>query len=376
MKKIAIIGAKRTPMGKFKGSYKEVTSATLAAEAIKAALEQANVSGKIVDKVILGSVLTAGVGQNVARQASIAAGIPVEVPAMTVNQVCGSGMEAIELGRQMIELGKAKCVVVGGVENMSRVPLLQDRYTEEITNGMDDGLKDAFSHEPMGVTAENVAERYNVSRQMQDDWGYMSQQRATFAMENDLFADELVTTLPIKEDECIRTNASLEKMATLPAVFKENGTVTAGNSSALSDGAAAIVLMDENLAKQENLNILATLGTFVEVGIDPEYMGFAPYNALQKLAYETNCSLDDYETIEINEAFAAQTVAVVKELGLDKEKVNPLGGAIALGHPLGASGARIMITLLYHMRRNHQHEGAAALCIGGGMGMAFSLHVD
>lgn len=375
MKKIAIVGAKRTPMGKFKGSYKELSSATLAANTIQAALKQANINGKMVDKVILGSVLTAGEGQNVARQAAIHADIPVEVPAMTINQVCGSGMEAIELGRQMIELGRANCVVVGGVENMSRVPFLKDRYTDDITNGMDDGLVDAFSHEAMGVTAEKVAERYCVTRSMQDDWAFRSQKRATNAMESGLFDEECIQTLPIQRDECIRTTTTLEKMATLPTVFKENGTVTAGNSSALSDGAAIIVLMDEELAKKENIPVLATLGTFVEIGMDPEYMGFAPYHALQKLSYETGMALDQFETIEINEAFAAQTVAVVKELGLDETRVNPLGGAIALGHPLGASGARIMITLLYHMIRQKQHLGAASLCIGGGMGMAFELHV-
>lgn len=376
MKEIAIIGAKRTPIGKYKGSYQEIDSVTLAAKAIEATLQQANISPKMVDKVILGSVLPAGTGQNIARQAAVKAGIPFEVPAMTINQVCGSGMEAVELGRQLIELGKANCVVVGGVENMSRVPLLKNRLTDEITNGMDDGLKDAFSDQPMGVTAENVAERYCVTREMQDDWAYNSQKRAALAQENDLFADEVITTLPIQLDECIRANASLEKMATLPTVFKENGTVTAGNSSTLSDGASILILMDEKLAKQSNLDILATLGTFVEIGNDPDYMGFAPYYALEKLSLETNTPLNDFDIIEINEAFAAQTVAVVKELGLDPEKVNPLGGAIALGHPLGASGARLLITLIYQLRRNHQHRGVASLCIGGGMGMACEIKVD
>lgn len=376
MKEIAIIGAKRTPIGKYKGSYQEIDSVTLAAKAIEATLQQANISPQMVDKVILGSVLPAGTGQNIARQAAVKAGIPFEVPAMTINQVCGSGMEAVELGRQLIELGKANCVVVGGVENMSRVPLLKNRLTDEITNGMDDGLKDAFSDQPMGVTAENVAERYCVTREMQDDWAYNSQKRAALAQENGLFADEVITTLPIQLDECIRANASLEKMATLPTVFKENGTVTAGNSSTLSDGASILILMDEKLAKQSNLDILATLGTFVEIGNDPDYMGFAPYYALEKLSLETNTPLNDFDIIEINEAFAAQTVAVVKELGLDPEKVNPLGGAIALGHPLGASGARLLITLIYQLRRNHQHRGVASLCIGGGMGMACEIKVD
>lgn len=331
--------------------------------------------------------MQAGLGQNPARQAEIKAGIPVEVPAMTVNMVCGSGLRAVTLAAQAVMLGDADIVVAGGMENMSRAPyVLNDaRFGYRMNNGqlvdemVYDGLTDVFNQYHMGITAENVAEKYNITREEQDEFAYRSQKLASEAISSGKFEDEIVpVTIPQKKgdpiefkiDEHVRANTTIEALAKLKPAFKKDGTVTAGNASGINDAAAAVVVMSKEKAEELGIKPLATIKSFGYAGVDPSIMGIGPVYATRKALEKANLTVDDLDLIEANEAFAAQSLAVAKELKFNIDKVNVNGGAIALGHPIGASGCRILVTLLYEMQKRNSHTGLATLCIGGGMGIA------
>ena len=378
-----ILSAVRTPIGKYKGTLATVSAVDLAAITITEAVKRSNVKNQ-VDQVILGNVLQAGSGQNVARQASIKAGLGNQVPAMTINEVCGSGLKSIILAMQQIQLGRAQLVVAGGTENMSQAPKLTkfdfetESYQEPISSMIYDGLTDAFSGEHMGLTAEKVSERFGVTRQMQDEFAYDSQKKAHTANISGKFSEEIVPVhladgTVIEKDEGIRENATLEKMSSLKPAFKEEGTVTAANASTLNDGASALVLAAKSYAIANQLPFLAEIEDYAEVGIDPSIMGVAPINAINKLLQQRQMTTKQVDLFEINEAFAASSVAVERELALPKNKVNIYGGGIALGHPIGASGARIVTTLLSALKDENKERGIASLCIGGGLGLAIML---
>ncbi len=389
MREIVIIDAVRTPIGKYRGSLKDSSAVDLGVTVVKGALERANIDPESVDQVIFGNVLQAGLGQNVARQISIKAGIPYQAVAMTINEVCGSGLKAIMLGRQAIQLGEADVVVVGGTENMSQAPSLvastavgMELKSEELVNSMfHDGLTDAFGEYPMGVTAENVAEKFKVSREEQDLFAYQSHMKAAAAQEKGLFKSEIVP-VPLAdgtwftEDETIRGNSTVEKLATLKTVFKENGTVTAGNSSGINDGASALILMSKERAIAEGIPYLATIKATSEVGIAPEIMGYAPYYAVKKVLEKGDYTIDQIDLFQLNEAFASQSIAVARDLEVPAEKLNIYGGAIALGHPIGASGARVVTSLLQELQQTNTKVGIASLCIGGGLGVAMVVERD
>lgn len=387
MEEVVIVSAVRTPIGKFGGSLKDISAKELGAFTVKEALKQANVKSEEVDSVIFGNVLQAGLGQNLARQISVHAGIPHEVPAMTINEVCGSGMKSTILGAQAIKLGEADIVVVGGSENMSQTPHLVHDYRWDksmegkklIDSMIHDGLTDAFEQTHMGVTAENVAEKYGISREEQDQFALESQRKAQAAVEQNKFVDEIVP-VPIKDsnggehlfttDEHIRHNLQLPDLQKLKTPFIESGSVTAGNASGINDCAASLVLMKKSLAEEKNIPYLATIKGYAEIGTDPALMGYAPYHATKKLIERENIELDDIDLFEFNEAFAAQSVAVLRDLELDTSKVNVNGGAIALGHPIGASGTRILVTLLHEMKKRDAKLGLGSLCVGGGIGLS------
>lgn len=382
MKEIVIVSAVRTPIGKFGGSLSKTPAVTLGKTVIEGALARTSLSPEDVDYVIMGNVVQAGLGQNPARQASVLAGIPVTTPAFTINDMCGSGLKSIHLGMQSILLGESEVVVVGGFENLSLTPYLvtnarfgsklQPLKTEDAM--LLDGYTDAFTHEHMGMTAEHVAQEHGITRQAQDAFALESQRRAFAAQQKGLFDDEIVDVdTPfgvIHHDEYIRQDTSLEKLERLKPAFMKDGTVTAGNASGVNDGAAAVILMAKETALERNLPILATIKGFAEIGMDPSMMGYAPYHAIQALAKKTQIDLAHIDRFELNEAFAAQSLAVVNNLGVDHDKVNVKGGAIALGHPIGASGARIMVTLVHELMQSNLTTGIASLCIGGGMGVA------
>ncbi|WKV09340.1 acetyl-CoA C-acetyltransferase [Thermoanaerobacterium sp. CMT5567-10] len=387
MKEVVIASGVRTAVGKFGGTLLNVPAVDLGAVVIKEALKRANVKPEDVSEVIMGNVLQAGLGQNPARQAEIKAGIPVEVPAMTVNMVCGSGLRAVTLAAQAVMLGDADIVVAGGMENMSRAPyVLNDaRFGYRMNNGqlvdemVYDGLTDVFNQYHMGITAENVAEKYNITREEQDEFAYRSQKLAAEAISSGKFEDEIVpVTIPQKKgdpiefkiDEHVRANTTIEALAKLKPAFKKDGTVTAGNASGINDAAAAVVVMSKEKAEELGIKPLATIKSFGYAGVDPSIMGIAPVYATRKALEKANLTVDDLDLIEANEAFAAQSLAVAKELKFNIDKVNVNGGAIALGHPIGASGCRILVTLLYEMQKRNSHIGLATLCIGGGMGIA------
>lgn len=390
MEKVVIVSACRTPIGKFGGQLKHTTARTLGAHTVTAALKQAEVSPEYVDTVIFGNVLQAGTGQNVARQIAIDAGIPYHVPAMTINEVCGSGLKAVILGKQQIQLGEADVVVVGGTENMSRAPHMIDNYrwdkTTENKKFVDamvhDGLTDAFSSVHMGITAENVANRYQVTREEQDQFAVHSQRKAKHARDSGRFTDEIV---PIKvttesgdqvlfqNDEYIRGEVTIEDLAQLRTPFLEGGTVTAGNASGINDGAAALVLMSKAKAEREGIPYLAEIKADAEMGMDPQYMGYTPYYSTKKLVEKSGIDLAAVDLFEFNEAFAAQSIPVLRDLGIDEDKVNVNGGAIALGHPIGASGSRILVTLIHEMLKRESHSGIASLCVGGGIGISMLI---
>ncbi len=391
MTDIVIASAARTPVGSFNGGLASLPAHELGAIAIKAALERAGVDSKDVDEVILGQVLQAGAGQGPARQASMKAGIPAESPAWSLNQLCGSGLRAVALGYQQIAQGDAKIVVAGGQESMSQSP-----HAAHLRDGkkmgdmafvdtmIKDGLWDAFHGYHMGQTAENIAERWQIGRESQDRFAVESQNRAEAARGSGRFKDE-IAPVTIKgrkgdtvmaDDEYIRAGATYETMSGLKPAFQKDGSVTAANASGLNDGAAALVLMTADEAKRRGITPLARIKSWANAGVEPEIMGTGPIPASRKALEKAGWQVSDLDLIESNEAFAAQSLCVVKELGLDTAKVNVNGGAIAIGHPIGASGARILTTLLYEMQKRDAKKGLATLCVGGGMGVALCVERD
>ena len=388
---IVIASAARTPVGSFNGSLASVPAHELGKAAIKAAMSRAKIEGGDVNEVILGQVLAAGGGQNPARQAAIAAGIPVDSPAWGLNQLCGSGLRAVALGYQQILEGSAKIVVAGGMESMSQAPHVM--HLREGTKMGDakmldtlikDGLWDAFNGYHMGNTAENVARQWQITREEQDRFAVASQNKAEAAKKAGKFKDE-ITAVTIKgrkgdvvvsDDEYIRDGATLESMTKLRTAFEKDGTVTAGNASGINDGAAVVVLMTAAEAKRRGITPLARIVSWASVGVDPSIMGTGPIPASKKALERAGWKASDLDLIEANEAFAAQACAVNKGMGWDTEKVNVNGGAIAIGHPIGASGARVLNTLLFEMQRRNAKKGLATLCIGGGMGVALCIQRD
>ena len=389
MSEIVIASAARTPIGKLGGVLAALPAHALGKVAIVEALRRAQIQPQEVGEVILGQVLTAGTGQNPARQAAVAAGIPYEATAFGVNQVCGSGLRAVALGYQSLMLGETEIVVAGGQESMSQAP-----HCAQLRTGIKfgdatlldtlirDGLWDAFNGYHMGQTAENVAQRWKVSRAEQDEFAFHSQRKAAAAQEAGRFAEEIAPVripgrkgeVVVEHDEAVRADSTVDALAKLPAAFlREGGTVTAGNASGLNDGAAALVLMRADLAAQRGIEPLGRIVSWATTGVDPAIMGIGPVSAMRRALEKAGWKLDDVDLIEANEAFAAQSCAVGRELAWDAERVNANGGAIALGHPIGASGARILVTLLYELRRRGAKRGLATLCIGGGMGIALCV---
>ena len=386
-KKIVLAGAVRTAIGKMGGALANVPAATLGSIVIKEALKRANVAPDQVDEVLMGCVLQAAQGQNVARQAAVNAGIPIEVPALTLNNVCGSGLKCVNMAAAMIEAGEADIVVAGGMENMSSAPyaLTKARFGYRMNNAtmidtmVNDALWDAFNGYHMGITAENVAEKYGLTREMQDEFAACSQQKCEKAQAEGRFDDEIVP-VPVKmkketvmfaKDEGPRAGVTAESTAKLRPAFKpDGGTVTAANASGINDGAAAIVVMSEEKAKELGVTPMAEWVTGASAGVEPSIMGIGPVAATKKAMARANLTVEDMDLIEANEAFAAQSLAVAKDLNFDMSKVNVNGGAIALGHPVGASGCRILVTLLHEMKKRGSNYGLATLCVGGGMGVA------
>lgn len=387
MKEIVIASGARTPVGTFGGDFKNVSAVDLGVVACKEAMNRAGIKPNMVDEVIFGNVLQAGLGQNVARQVAIHSDIPVEVPSFTVNKVCGSGLKSVVLAVQAILVGDDDIVVAGGTENMSMAPYLlqSNRWGKRMGDAklMDymihDGLWDIFGDYHMGITAENVAEKWGISREEQDELACASENRAEKAIKSGRFKDEIVPVLVpqrkkdpilVDTDEHPRFGTTMEALSKLRPAFKKDGTVTAGNASGINDGAAALVIMSKEKADELGIKPLATIVSYGTAGVDPSIMGTGPIKATKKALERANLKIEDMDLVEANEAFAAQSLAVRKELNLDPEKTNVNGGAIALGHPIGASGARILITLLYEMIKRDSKYGLATLCIGGGQGIA------
>ncbi len=378
---IVIIDAKRTAIGKFRGQFADVTAVQLGTQLVKELLSKNHVDPKIIDQFIFGNVIQAGQGENVSRQIGLNAGARLESTAMTINQVCGSGMKAIYEGISAITMGNAEIVVAGGVENMSNAPFFAPRtgkmeVSEKLSDTLfNDGLNDAFNNLPMGNTGENVAKKYDVTRQQQDKFAYDSHQKAHKAQAK--LAKEIlpieVNGQQVTTDESIRPTTTLEQMGQLRTVFKKQGTVTAGNSSPINDGAAALIMMKQSRAEELGLKYVAEITGYTEIGIDPNYMGYAPYHAIKKYFKRYQTDLADYDLFEVNEAFASQAVAVSRDLEIPADKLNIYGGAIALGHPLGATGARMIVTLINSLQQEEKKSGLASLCIGGGMGMAMGI---
>ncbi|WP_186671162.1 acetyl-CoA C-acetyltransferase [Sporosarcina sp. BP05] len=386
-KEIVIISAVRSAIGSFLGSLKDIPATDLGATVIKEALKRAGVAPESVDEVIMGNVLQAGLGQNPARQAAIKAGLPETVPALTINKVCGSGLKAVHLARQAIIAGDADIIVAGGMENMSQAPYIMKDGREGFKMGdqkiidsmISDGLWCAFNDYHMGITAENLCDRYSITREEQDTFSATSQAKAAAAIEAGTFAEEIVAIeipqrkgAPIifDQDEYVKAGTTADKLGKLRPAFKKDGSVTAGNASGINDGAAAFVIMSKEKADELGLTPLATIVANGNAGVDPSVMGLGPVEAVKKALTKANMQLSEIDLIEANEAFAAQSIAVGKELEFDASKLNVNGGAIALGHPIGASGARILVTLLHEMKRRDVKSGLATLCIGGGQGVA------
>ena len=386
MKEVVIVSAVRTAIGAYGKSLKDVPAVELGAIVIKEAVKRAKVKPEEINEVIFGNVLQAGLGQNPARQAAIKAGLPVEVSAFTLNKVCGSGLRTVSLAAQIIKAGDADVIVVGGMENMSSAPFLLDdaRWGQRMGHGklvdemIQDGLWDAFNDYHMGVTAENVAEKWNVTREAQDEFSLRSQQKAEQAIKNGQFKDEIVPVV-IKtkkgetifdQDEFPRFGNTIEALAKLKPIFKKDGTVTAGNASGLNDGAAALVIMSADKAKELGIEPLAKISSYGSAGLDPAIMGYGAFHATKAALDKINLKAEDLDLVEANEAYASQSIAIAKDLNLDMSKVNVNGGSIALGHPIGASGARILVTLLHEMKKRDAKKGLATLCIGGGQGTA------
>ncbi|NMY40688.1 acetyl-CoA C-acetyltransferase [Pseudomonas sp. WS 5013] len=390
MQDVVIVAATRTAIGSFQGSLAGVPAVELGAAVIKRLLEQSGLDGSEVDEVILGHVLTAGAGQNTARQAAIKAGLPHAVPALTLNKVCGSGLKALHLGAQAIRCGDADVIIAGGMENMSQAPYVMPaaRTGQRMGHGklidsmIQDGLWDAFNDYHMGITAENLVDKYGISREEQDAFAAASQQKAVAAIEAGRFADEITPILipsrkgdPVSfaSDEQPRAGTTAESLGKLKPAFKKDGSVTAGNASSLNDGAAAVLLMSADKAKALDLPVLARIAAYANAGVDPAIMGIGPVSATRRCLDKAGWQLTDLDLIEANEAFAAQALSVGKELGWDAVKVNVNGGAIALGHPIGASGCRVLVTLLHEMIKRDVQKGLATLCIGGGQGVALAI---
>lgn len=389
MKKVVIASAARTPVGSFGGVFKTVPAVDLGVTAAKAAIERAGIKPEDIDEAIIGNVLQSGLGQNIARQVVLGAGCPITVPALTINKVCGSGLRAVSLAAQLIKAGDADVVLAGGTESMSQAPfILKDarwgaRMGDKklVDEMIVDGLWDAYNDYHMGVTAENVAKEYGITREMQDELAATSQNRAEKARNEGIFKEEIVPvevkgrkeTKVIDTDEHIRDGVTAEGISKMKPAFIKDGTVTAANASGINDGAAMLVVMSEEKAKELGVEPLAIICNYASAGVDPKIMGTGPIPSSRKAMEKSGWSFDELDLIEANEAFAAQAGAVAKELKLDMDKVNVNGGAIALGHPIGASGARILTTLLYEMKRRDAKKGLATLCIGGGMGTALTV---
>ena len=390
---IVIISATRTAIGKFGGQFASISAVELGTAVAKSAIEKGKVDPSLIDTVIFGQVLQAGIGQNPARQVALNSGLPHTSTALTVNEVCGSGLKSILLAAQALRLGDAKIVLAGGMENMSLAPhLLPNRFATKNGNCtmidalFHDGLTDAFSNEAMGITAENLVDKYGFTRQQLDEFAAHSQQKAYQAQQSGAFDKEITPieitnkktkqVVAIDKDEFIRPETTVESLSSLRPAFKKDGVVTAGNSSGINDGAAALILTTREVANTLNLPILATLTGYAEAGVDPSIMGIGPVPAIEKLIQRTHIPLDRVDLFELNEAFAAQSLAVIKDLKINPEKVNVHGGAIALGHPIGASGARIVVTLIHALQQRQLQTGIASLCVGGGMGVALSLKIE
>ena len=385
-KKIVLAGACRTAIGKMGGSLVGVETPELATIVVREAMKRAGIAPEVVDEVILGCVYQAGIGQNVARQASVYAGIPISTPAFTLNNLCGSGLKSVNVAAALIAAGEADVVVAGGAESMSNAPYLlkKARFGYRMNNGelldsmINDGLEDTFHHYHMGVTAENIAEKYGITREMQDEFSVNSQEKAQKAIAAGKFKDEIVPveikqkkkTIVFDTDEAPRAGVTVESLAGLRPAFKKDGTVTAGNASGINDAASAIVVMSEDKAKELGVKPMAYWVAGASAGVDPAYMGLGPIEATKKIMAKTGLTVNDMDLVEANEAFASQSIAVCKDLAFDMNKVNVNGGAIALGHPVGCSGCRILTTLLYEMQRRNSEYGLSTLCVGGGMGVA------
>ena len=393
MRNVVIASAARTPIGSFSGSISSVSAVQLGRLVINEVIQRAGVSGERVEEVIMGQILQAGCGQNPARQSAIAAGIPDYVPSYTVNKLCGSGLKSVALAALAIAAGEADMIVAGGMENMSRAPYLLDKARSGYRMGtgvledtiIKDALFDAFHDIHMGVTAENIAAQYRISREEADAFAMQSQQKAAKAIGEGLFKREIVPVpvpgkrgeeVMVGHDEFPRGDTTMESLARLRSAFKNDGVVTAGNSSGINDGAAAVLLMEQGAAEKAGIRPMARVIGWGSVGVDPRIMGMGPVEAIRKALSRAGLTLDDIDLVELNEAFAVQSLAVIRELRLDSRKVNVNGGAIALGHPVGASGARVLVTLLHEMERSGLRRGLAALCIGGGQGIAMVVERD
>jgi len=392
MKEVVIMSAKRTPIGKFGGQLASLTAVDLGTIAAKAAIQAAGIEADQIDQAIFGNVLQAGSGQNVARQIALNSGLAQTSVAMTVNEVCGSGLKAIRLAQSAIVMGDADVVLVGGTESMSQAPYLNkgmrfgSKFGDQtvVDSISSEGLNDAFTNKPMGITAENVAAKYGITRLMQDTFALESHQKAAKATQAGWFDAEIVpvtvqqrrATFGVSQDEGIRPDTTLETMGKLRPAFQADGTVTAANASGINDGASAMIVMSKEKAEALGLVYQATLVGYQEVGLDPNYMGYTPVPAIQQLLAKQDQTVADIDLFEINEAFAASSVAVQNGLALDTAKVNVAGGAVALGHPIGASGTRIMTTLLHQLKRTNKTTGVASLCIGGGLGIAYEIQLN
>lgn len=387
MREAVIVSAVRTPIGTFNGAFKSVSAADLGAVAAKEAIRRAGINPADIDEAFIGNVLQAGLGQNVARQVVLKAGIPEHVPAITINKVCGSGLRTVSMAAQQIMLGDADIMLAGGTENMTRAPYVinsgrwgarmgNDKMVDSMVN---DGLWDAFNDYHMGITAENVAEKWNVTREQQDDLALNSQLRAEKAIKEGRFKEEIVPVpvpqrkgdpVMVDTDEYPKFGSTPEKLAKLRPAFKKDGTVTAGNASGINDGAAMFIVMAKEKAEEMGIDYLCTIKSYASAAMDPKIMGYTPFYATKKALEKADMSVEDLDLVECNEAFAAQSVAVVKDLGLTMDNVNVNGGAIALGHPIGASGGRILVTLIHEMVKRDSKKGLATLCIGGGQAAA------
>jgi acetyl-CoA C-acetyltransferase len=384
LKEVVIVSAIRTPIGSYRGSLKDMRSDQLGSVVINEVLKKSKIVNDEIDEVIMGQVLTAGAGQNPARQAAINAGIPISKPAHIINQVCGSGLRAVISGYQSIKLGESKNVISGGQESMSLAPhSIFYRDEKKISENklldtmVHDGLIDAFNNYHMGVTAENVAKKLNITRQEQDEFALNSQKKTELAIINNKFNEELVKInhngKVLEFDEHPRAGLKMSDLEKLKTVFQDDGTITAGNSSGINDGAAALLLTSLEEAEKKSIEPLVKIISWSSVGVDPSLMGLGPIEAVREAIKKAKWNLDEIDLFEINEAFASQSIAVIRELGIDRNKVNVNGGAIALGHPIGASGARILVTLIHEMKRQKKNKGCATLCIGGGMGIALCV---